>query len=797
MAARMRAHDWSSTPLGPPADWPQSLQTAVSLMLAAKQAMFIAWGPHLAFLYNDAYAPIFGIKHPGALGRPFADVWSDIWDQIKPLVDSTLAGQASWHEDLHIPMRRHGYLEDAWFSFSYTPLRDERGRTAGMFCAATETTSKVVAERRIAAEGERLRHLFHKAPGFICVLRGPTHLIEMANAAYLQLIGNRDVVGRTVLDALPEVVEQGFIELLDGVYASGEPFIGRGMPVALERTPGAQPEKRFVDFIYQPILEEDGQVSGIFVEGSDVTEQKLAEQSLRIERDRSRSILEGMAEGYILLDHECRVLEINAEGLRFERRPASEIVGRLHWEVWPGTEESELGRLYKLAIAERRSISLEHRHVSPDGRGVWLETRAFPAGDGLAVFYRDVTERKEAEAVLEARVAERTAERELALAQLAQAQKMEAVGQLTGGIAHDFNNLLQALSGCLSMIGRRAGQPAIQPMLDAGQQAVDRGAKLVQQLMAFARRESLRPEPIDVRDRILRMSALLERALRADIQLSMTFGAALWPIEVDPTQFELALINLAVNARDAMPDGGALTVEAANVTLSTGDSTGLEGDFVRLSVTDTGVGMPPAVLAKAFDPFFTTKDVGKGSGLGLAQVYGLARQGGGVARIESREGLGTTVIMLLRRSTAAVRAVDVTPVLAGAACRGGRILLVEDDPVVSATVAAALEDVGYEVEAVPTADAALQRLQDGVRIDLLFSDVVTPGRINGVELAHAALQLRRDLRVVLTTGYSERVAQAAGIRTLGKPYRMDELIRVLDTELAKGEEEKASHSAPV
>lgn len=269
MGARMRAHDWSTSPLGQPETWPRTLRTLVRLMLNAKQPMFIAWGADLAFLYNDDYVPIFGAKHPGALGRPFAEVWSDIWEQIKPLVDQTLGGQASWHEDLLIPMERHGYREEAWFSFSYTPAWDDDGKIAGMFCAATETTGKV-----------------------------------------------------------------------------------------------------------------------------------LGQQALRQSEERARGVLDGMDEAFVLLDREFRILRINPAGLRLDTRAEAEIVGRTHWEVWPNTENSALGKLYKKAMAERIPVMFENRYTWSDGREAWTEIRAYPAPDGLAVFYRDISERKHAEARL-------------------------------------------------------------------------------------------------------------------------------------------------------------------------------------------------------------------------------------------------------------------------------------------------------------------------------------------------------------------------------------------------------------
>ena len=402
MGARMRAHDWSTSPLGEPETWPQSLRALVRLMLNAKQAMFIAWGPELAFLYNDDYAPIFGAKHPHALGLPFAEVWSDIWGQIKPLVDSTLSGRAVWQEDLLIPMERNGYREDAWFSFSYNPVWDDKGAIAGMFCACTETTEKVLAERRVATERERLRELFHQAPGFMAMLVGPEHIFEMVNTSYYQLVGHRDILGKPVLEALPEVAGQGFKEILDTVYATGEAFVGSGLSIMLQREPDGRPERRFVNFVYQPIRDSHGRIFGIFAEGSDVTEAKQTEEGLRASEARIRGILEGMTEGFLLLDQDFRVLQINGEGLRIDGRPESEIVGRSHWEAWPASVGTPVEEAYRRAMTERVPVTIEHYYVF-GGRGVWLELRIFPVeGGGVAAFFRDVTERREAAEALSA-----------------------------------------------------------------------------------------------------------------------------------------------------------------------------------------------------------------------------------------------------------------------------------------------------------------------------------------------------------------------------------------------------------
>jgi len=277
----MRAHDWSASPLGHPRDWPQALRTVVGLMLNSKFPMFVAWGPELGFLYNDPYREILGDKHPAALGGRFHDIWSEIWHDISPLIERALRGEATYADRLYLVMNRHGYDEPTWFTFSYSPVRDERGIIAGMYCAVVEVTDQVLAEQYRNEENERLRGLFAQAPGIMAVLRGPEHVFELTNQSYMQLIGHRQVIGRRAREALPEIVGQGFFELLDRVYTTGEPFVGHALPVRLQREPDGPLEERYIDFVYQPIRDAGGAVSGIFVEGSDVTARKLVEDELR------------------------------------------------------------------------------------------------------------------------------------------------------------------------------------------------------------------------------------------------------------------------------------------------------------------------------------------------------------------------------------------------------------------------------------------------------------------------------------------------------------------------------------
>ncbi len=279
--AMMRAHDWSRSPLGDPRGWPQALRTVVALMLNSKFPMFVAWGKELAFLYNDAYSEILGDKHPSSLGAPFKDIWGEIWSDIAPIVERALQGEGTWWEKLPLLMNRHGYDEQTWFTFSYSAVRDDSGAVGGVYCACVEATEQVLGERYRKEENERLMTLFEQAPGIIAVLRGPEHMFEIANKSYQQLIGYRDIVGKTARAALPEVEGQGYFELLDQVYTSGEPFVGHAVPLKVEREPGAPLELRYIDFVYQPIRDPHGNVVGIFVEGSDVTPRKQIEDELR------------------------------------------------------------------------------------------------------------------------------------------------------------------------------------------------------------------------------------------------------------------------------------------------------------------------------------------------------------------------------------------------------------------------------------------------------------------------------------------------------------------------------------
>ncbi|MBV9900815.1 MAG: PAS domain-containing protein, partial [Alphaproteobacteria bacterium] len=595
MGERIRGYDWASTPLGPPAGWPQALKTAVGILLSSKFPMFLAWGAELRFLYNDAYVDVLGGKHPAALGHAFEDIWAEIWSDIHPLVQRALAGEATYWENLPLTMTRKGYEEQTWFTFSYSPLRGDGGEVEGMFCACVETTDTVLAARRRVSEAERLRRLFDHAPSFMAVLRGPDLVFEMMNASYLQLVGHRDLVGKPVREALPEVEGQGFFELLDEVYRSGEAFTGLGIPIQLQREPGAPAEERLVDFVFQPITDADGSVSGIFAEGYDVTERHVAEEALRESEARFRLIADSapVPMWVTRLDRTRSFVNrayVEFLGISYEEAISFDWRTVIHPEDAPRILAESLAgeaRLERFELVGRYRSHGEWRWIRSVSQPRWGAQGEHVGFIGVA---HDVTELKRGEAALrevnetlERRVAERTGDLSAALDRLQaevgerlraeealrQAQKMEAVGQLTGGIAHDFNNLLTGIIGSLEVMQGRIDtgrSDDVCRFLDAAMTSANRAAALTHRLLAFARRQTLDPKPTDTNRLVVEIEDLIRRTAGPSIDLATRLSPDLWPILCDSHQLENALLNLAINARDAMPEGGHLTISTENLS---------------------------------------------------------------------------------------------------------------------------------------------------------------------------------------------------------------------------------------
>lgn len=720
------------------------------------------------------------------------------------------------------------YRDDAYENLA--KARDPYSKTTPRFILAVLMTNSLPAKGD--DEQTSQHYLLQQMPGFVGVLTGPDHVYEYVNDAYVAISGARQFVGRTVRDVFPELAGQGFYELLDQVYSTGVPFSALAMPIRLT----GEDDDRYIDLLYQPIRNDQGEVTGIFVGGYDITsrvrERIYRDAQVRL-TDRIADLTDPEAIAFAAAEILGQTLKVSRVGYGTIDPVAETLHVRSDWNA-PGVETLAgivpLRAYGSFIDSLKRGEFISINDVDLDGRTAeaaaalkarsaysFVNVPVIEQGRLVAVLYvnhgtvrswtpeeltfikemasrvRIAVERSRNEAALrdlnatlQERVATAVRERATTEEALRQAQKMEAVGQLTGGLAHDFNNLLAGISGSLELIQTRMQQGRltdVERYVAAAQGAAKRAANLTHRLLAFSRRQTLDPKPIDVNRLVNGIQEMIQRTVGPAIPIEVVGASGLWPALVDSSQLENALLNLCINARDAMPDGGRITVETANKWIDEHAARQHDmppGQYLALSVTDTGIGMPPNVKARVFEPFFTTKPIGEGTGLGLSMIYGFVQQSGGQVRIYSEVGKGTTVCIYLPRHYGTVDDEDQGSKLADLprADQGATVLVVDDEPTVRMLIADILEELGYTALEASDSASGLKILLSDVRIDLLVTDVGLPGGMNGRQMADAASASRPDLSVLFITGYAENAILgnghlAPGMSVITKPFAIE------------------------
>ncbi|TPG56531.1 response regulator [Sphingomonas glacialis] len=833
MARQMRTFGWASSPVGDPNGWPIALRSSVTLLLGSRFPMFIAWGDELTFLYNDAYSSILGAKHPEALGRSFHSVWAEIWPYIAPLIDQALAGEAVWLEDLPLRMNRFGYDEDTTFTFSYSPARNDAGEIVGIFCACSETTRQTQAENELRGREARLlffdnleERLFHSTEA-TDAMRAATEMLgsrlRASRCAYADVAADADRFCIRSDFTAPGIVSSTGEYSLDlfGPRAGGELRAGKTLVVhdvsnELRPTEGSEMFQAIgIDAIICCPLIKDGRLAAMMAVHQDrprtwtageialvkeVVERCWAhvervgtEARLRESEERLRLAVDNADVGFWDVDliHDALIWPPRTKAM-FGISPDVPVTMQDFYEgLHPDDREATSAAYAAAADPEQRALyDVNYRTIGKeDGIVRWVEAKGRGVFDAQGRCIRvagtavQITARKEAEealrelnTTLETRITTAIAEREDVLEVLRQSQKMEAMGQLTGGVAHDFNNLLTPIVGSLDLLQRKGlGGEREQRLIAGAVQSADRARTLVQRLLAFARRQPLQPIPIDVPELISGMGELVSSTIGPQIRVVVEVRDELPPALADPNQLEMAILNLAVNARDAMPDGGTLRITARRESIRSGHRSKLRtGHYICLSVADTGVGMDAATLARAVEPFFSTKGIGKGTGLGLSMVHGLASQLGGTITIQSQLGLGTTVELWLPQSSAIAGEETQLGDEPMAQVGSGTALLVDDEELVRMSTADMLGDLGYSVIEAVSGEEAMRLVKAGTHFDLLVTDHLMPG-MTGTDLIQAVRLAKPGTPVLLVSGYAENTAIDPGIPRLTKPFRKDEL----------------------
>jgi PAS domain S-box-containing protein len=725
---------------------------------------------------NASLAEWLGKSRRDVIGKHMREVLGeDAFAGREPMLQAALAGERKFFAATF----DHPELGPVTAQSDYVPwVNPETGEVDGVVMVIADVSEQRATERALRESEERFKRIANSAPTMMWVTR-LDRVRDFVNDAYVDFVGGPGS-DRSAAERLdwrtrihPEDVERIVAESIAG-EAAREPFTLEGR---YQRYDG---EWRWLRSVSQPRFGADGELIGFIGVATDITLAKEAELELRrqveeqtaelgLSEARFRAVFDTVLEVLVLMEPDGTIVELNRKEAGWRAKNSRDAVGRKVWDAPTFELYPQHKPLIRRAVKQAASGKIFNQEVRLERDGVptaHLDVSVQPvAGPDGAVLYllfeaRDVTELKAAQE------------------QLRQSQKMEALGQLTGGIAHDFNNLLTVVVGGLDIITKRAEDAKLKRYADNALAAAERGARLTGQLLAFSRVQRLEVRPTHVAPLIQNMRPLLRNVLGPGIEKHFDLDNAVMPVMADPTQLEVAVLNLAINARDAMPDGGILSFSSRRVKVR-GEPDIADGDYIELTIADTGSGMPPEVAERAFEPFFTTKEVGKGTGLGLSMVYGMARQSGGAARIESREGEGTAVKLLFRKA-------DVPVSETAEAADDGMapekpqvplsILVIDDDPDVRGFIVEALEEQGYQVREASDGRTGLAEIERALP-DLVILDFIMPG-LSGAEVASRIRAEAPHQPILFVSGYSETEAvkrTAPDAPLLTKPFRADAL----------------------
>jgi PAS domain S-box-containing protein len=733
---------------------------------------------------NKPMAEFLGQPRHDLLDRPVREMMGeDTYRERKPLIEAALAGERQFF----VAEFQHPSRGKVAVQAQYVPWTAPDGTISGLVMLVDDISERVVAERALKESEKRFRRIANQAPVLMWVTR-LDRTRDFVNDAYMEFLGTDDREAARTYDwrtgIHPDDVERIVAESVVG-EASLQTFTLEGR---FRRGDGTY---RWLRSTSSPRFGPDGEHVGFIGAATDITLAKEAELRLKAEVEeqtrelalseaRFRAVFDTVLEVLVLMEPDGTVVELNRKEAPWRHKQPRDAIGRKLWDAPTLQMYPQHKALMKKAVKQAAGGKLFVQEVRMERDGAataYLDVSVQPVHgpDGNVIYLlfeaRDITDLK------------------LAQEQLRQSQKMEALGQLTGGIAHDFNNLLTVVVGGLDLISKRLDDEKLKRYAENALGAADRGARLTAQLLAFSRVQRLEVRPTLVAPLIHNMRPLLRNVLGPGINKEYDLDEALMPVMADPTQLEVAILNLAINARDAMPDGGVLTFSSRAIDVA-GDPELEDGEYIQLCISDTGTGMPPEVVERAFEPFFTTKEVGKGTGLGLSMVYGMARQSGGAARIESRPGEGTAVKLLFRKAEGeaakdATATADQAPPDAGV--QTASVLVIDDDPDVRAFIAAALEEHGYRVREAGDGTEGLAEIERD-KPDLVIVDFLMPG-LSGAEVARKIRAKLPKQPILFVSGYSETDAvkrTAPDAPLLTKPFRADALAKAVRGALTNG-----------